>query len=124
MDDILIMSDSPDSFRENIATAFTLNKISEIEICTRGQSENECWFTYRKGVISGSKGHEVKTKMQKLQKNGRESVNFWQVFQKISGLTFINPNIPALKYGRAMEENAVNEFYNQLSWLNHPFRKF
>ncbi len=115
IDDILIMSDSPDSFRENIATAFTLNKISEIEICTRGQSENECWFTYRKGVISGSKGHEVKTKMQKLQKNGRESVNLWQVFQKISGLTFINPNIPALKYGRAMEENAVNEFYNQLS---------
>ena len=32
----------------------------------------------------------------------------WQLHQKISGLVFVNPNIPALKYGRVMEENAVN----------------
>ena len=115
IDDILIMSDSPDNFRKNIVTAFSLNKIRDIEICTRGQSENESWFEYRKGVITGSKGHEVKTRMQKLQKHGGESVNLWPVFQKISGLTFVNPNIRALKYGRTMEENAVNEFYNQMS---------
>ena len=36
--------------------------------------------------------------------------NLWQLFQKISGLVFVNPNIPDLKYGREMEVNAVNKF--------------
>ena len=38
--------------------------------------------------------------------------SLWELFQKVSGLVFVNPNIPALKYGRSMEENAVNEFFN------------
>ena len=41
---------------------------------------------------------------QKLKKGGRSYVNLWQLFQKISGLV--------LKYGRSIEENAVNEFFN------------
>ena len=48
----------------------------------------------------------------KSKKRGDSYVNLWQLFQKISGLVFTNPNIPALKYGRSMEENAVNEFFN------------
>ena len=32
--------------------------------------------------------------------------------KKISGLIFVNPNIPTLKYGRAMEENAANCFFD------------
>ena len=50
--------------------------------------------------------------MDKIIKPSGCYVNMWSLNQKISGLTFVNPNIPALKYGRSMEENAVNHFYD------------
>ena len=34
----------------------------------------------------------------------------WSWNQKISGLVFVKPNIPALKYGRDMEIEAANNF--------------
>ena len=34
----------------------------------------------------------------------------WSWNQKISGLVFVKPNIPALKYGRNMEVEAANTF--------------
>ena len=37
-------------------------------------------------------------------------VNIWSLKEKISGMTFVNPNIPALKYGIDMEIEAVNAF--------------
>jgi len=48
--------------------------------------------------------------MNKLEKGGGVHINMWSLNQKISGLTFVNPNIPALKYGRDMEIDAVNTF--------------
>ena len=81
-------------------------------------------YIFRKGVITGSKGHEVKTKMEKFNRGGGGYVNLWQVFQKISGLTFINPNIPALKYGRSMEINAVNNFIDVISPSHKNFKVF
>jgi len=86
-----------------------------IEKVTRGQSSNNLWFTCRKGVMSGSKGHDVKTKMKKIRNANIGYENLWQIFQKISGLTFVSPDIPALKYRQAMEENAANEFLNHFS---------
>ena len=103
IDDIILMSNSVESFHRNLHRNINFSVIEKIEFVTRGQSSNESWFLYRKGVITGSKGHEVKTKMKKLKKGGGSYVNLWQLFQKISGLVFTNPNIPALKYGRSME---------------------
>ena len=37
-------------------------------------------------------------------------INIRQIFQKISGLVFVNLDIPALKYGRTMEVLAMHEF--------------
>ena len=34
----------------------------------------------------------------------------WSLNHKISGLVFVEPNIPALKYGRDMEIEAANTF--------------
>ena len=114
MDDVMLMSDSSEAFFSNISAVFNDDKINGIEVCTRGQSNNQSWFTYRKGVITASKGHEICTKMRKIRK-GQCEIDLWQLFQKVSGLTFVNPNIPALKYGRAMEPIAANECYNLLS---------
>ena len=46
--------------------------------------------------------------MKKVRKGGRGVVNIWSLKEKISGMTFVNPNIPALKYRRDMEIEAVN----------------
>ena len=112
VDDVILMSTSRESFFANLNKNFNSRFIEKIESVTRSQNNSTVWFAFRKGVITGSKGHEVKTKMKRLNKNDGSFVNLWQVFQKISGLVFINPNIPALKYGRTMEINAVNNFFD------------
>ena len=45
-----------------------------------------------------------------VEKRGGDKVNMWSLNQKISGLVFVRPNIPALKYGRDMEIEAANTF--------------
>ena len=34
----------------------------------------------------------------------------WSLCQNISGLSFTNPDLPALKYGQIMEMEATNQF--------------
>ena len=75
------------------------------------QSDNTAWFKFRKGTIIASKSHDIKTKMEKFIKGGSGYVNMWSLCQKMSGLTSINPNIPALNYGRDMEQHALNAFF-------------
>ena len=48
--------------------------------------------------------------MTKVVEVGGSTVNMWSLNQKISGLVFVKPNIPALKYGRDMEIEAANTF--------------
>ena len=70
IEDIKIISNSRESFWMNMEKYMTEDNNIEIEYHTRGQNTNELWFTCRKGVITGSKGHEVKTKMSKVKKGG------------------------------------------------------
>ena len=48
--------------------------------------------------------------MQKVRKGGAGVVNIWSLKEKISGMTFVNSNFPALKYGRGLEIEGVNTF--------------
>ena len=102
------MSNSSVEFFENLK-CMTSRDIKGIEKVTRGQNTNACWYTFRKGVITASKGHDVNVKMIKLSKGASSDVGMWNLFQKLSGYTFVNPNILALKYGREMEMHAANQ---------------
>ena len=75
-------------------------------------------------VITASKAHEVITKMKKVRKGGGGVVNIWSLKEKISGMTFVIPNIPSLKYRRDMEIEAVNTFgeYIKLPRRLHYFK--
>ena len=110
MADILSMTTTLDDYHQQVKAHFKRKDISEIKKLTRGQNNNEQWFAFRKGVVTGSKAHEVKTKMTKFTESDGSSTNLWSLFKKVSGMTFVNPNIPALKYGREMEINAANKF--------------
>ena len=107
IDDILLMS-SKNEFLETMISNMNETNLKEIEILTRGQSDNDAWFNYRKGVITASKAHEVLTKMEKME--SMRAANMWSLNQNISGFRFTNLDLPALKYGRTMEVNAVNCF--------------
>ena len=48
--------------------------------------------------------------MQKVRKGGAGVVNIWSLKEKISGMTFVNSNFPALKYGGGLEIEGVNTF--------------
>ena len=73
--------------------------MSLIEKVIKGQSDNKVWFDCRKDVVTSSKAHDVSTKMRKVTKLGGGCINMYALNEKISGRTFINPDIPALKYG-------------------------
>ena len=89
----------------------TEENIDQIEVLTRGQNTNDSWYQFRKYVITASKSHNIVAKMKKINFGGNSAqINMWSLFQNISGLTFVNPNIPSLKYGTCMEVNASNTF--------------
>ena len=46
----------------------------------------------------------------KVKKGGGGAINMWSLNQKISGLFFFMPNIPAMKYDRNMVIEAANTF--------------
>ena len=69
------------------------------------------WYNYRKEVITGSKAHSVLTEMNKILKPAGVCVDMWSLCQNISGLSFTNPDLPALKYGRTMEMESTNRFF-------------
>ena len=48
--------------------------------------------------------------MKKVRKGGGGLVNNCSFKENISGMTFVNPNIRALKYGRDMEIEEINTF--------------
>ena len=77
---------------------------------TISQSDNSFWFSYRKGILTASKSHEVITKMKKVVGGGGGVIDLWSSFQKVSRFTCKNPNIPAFKYGREMEEHSAAKF--------------
>ena len=94
-------------FKEYLSV-FTKENTETIEKLTMGQSENEHCFEYRTCLITASKAHEVVIKMIKVEKGGGGTVNMWSLKQKISGLVFVKPNIPALKYDRDVEIEGAN----------------
>ena len=105
--DVTNMSKS--DFKENVSV-FTKQNTETIEKLGMGQIENGHSSEYHKCLITTSKHHEVVIKMTKVGKGSGGTVNMWFLNQKISGLVFVKPNIPALKYGRDMEIEAANTF--------------
>ena len=110
IDDIVVMFSCITEFYNNMKQNMTKENVHKIENVTRGQSCYKHWFSLRNGVITASKGHDVMTKMKKVQKLTGGYINMYALNEKVSGRTFINPDIPALKYGREIEPEAANVF--------------
>ena len=62
--------------------------------------------------------------MAKVEKLSVGTINIWYLNQTISGLVFVKPNIPALKYGRDMKiDKAIifiaflKEKHKEIKWM-------
>ena len=59
--------------------------------------------------------------MNKILKPTSGCVDMWSVYQNISELSFINPDLLALKYGRTIEMEAANEFFELMKKKHKHF---
>lgn len=120
MSSILLTSNSEKEFLDKSLKYFTAEHICAVEKKTRGQSENPDWMLFRKHVITASIAHDVMTRCSTLKRGTEKSkeVDLTNVYKNISGENRLNPDLPALKYGRCMEANAVDSFIASFK-INH-----
>ena len=106
-----IMADSfsrEDSL-DKMTRTFTEQSIAEMEEAARGQCNNSVWYLSRKHAITASIAHAVNTRFISLKKSA-EPIDLTNIFKKIANEENRNADLPALKYGRNMEADAVNAF--------------
>ena len=116
--EILHVSKCKEDFMANIFIQMDQDTLSQIEMKTRGQSDNSEWFKFRKSVITGSKGHDVFVKMEKLKKLDGRCTDMYSLNEKISGRIFTSPDIPVLRYGRVLEPEVIEHFKQEFG-KNH-----
>ena len=76
-----------------------------LEFSTKRQTSTDVWFQYRKGLITASHFHEVL--------HHRWVSYPTSILKSIMQYQLPNPNIPALKWGRDKEDNAIREYMSQ-----------
>ena len=59
--------------------------------------------------------------MSKILKPTGGCVDMWSVYRNISELSFISPDVLALKYGRTIEMEAANEFFELMKKKHKHF---
>ena len=82
--------------------------IDLIQSATKGQSENQLWLDQRKGRITASMFHRVMTGMYTYSHD--PSVSMDNLLKKLCGYSDTPMDIPALKYGRNMEAEAIEKY--------------
>ena len=93
----------------------TLNpdQIEAINFATRGQHKNESWRQHRRGRITASNAHSVKTRVESITKGGTRSTDVTPLLEKLCSRAkeFTKPQ---LKYGRHLEGEARVKFLSEL----------
>ena len=92
---------------------YTLDEISFVEKCTRGQSHSTLWFDYRLGRITASMFGQIA--------KCTERVFPMSLVKSIMQYTNINPNIPSLKWGRLNEVSAKQEYVQVMKNTHQNF---
>ena len=69
----------------------------------------------KKHLITASKAHAVKTRMSTCGCKGAVATDLTAIFEIIAGNKPVNPSLSPLKYGLAMEDEAVETFFEKFS---------
>ncbi|KAI8502456.1 hypothetical protein Bbelb_200440 [Branchiostoma belcheri] len=80
-----------------------------MEMATRDQSNSPIWSMSRRGRITASNFYGVYTEVKTIKSKPDTSTD--ALLAKIMGCTRVSESIPALKYGRKMEDEAKNSLF-------------
>ena len=97
-------SESKEDFKKKISE-LTKREIKLIEMRTRGQSRNELWFHYRRGVITATLSRRISHAIKKG--GGERNVKINAAITKLQRKQLW---FPAITWGRLNEQNGINEF--------------
>ena len=90
---------------------YSKSEIDIIEKRTRGQSVNDEWIQFRAGMITASNLKSVVTRHNTLNDSqSSKSKDTEPIVKKLMGYTKLDPNLPALKYGRLTEPVARSAY--------------
>ena len=98
---------------------YTQEDVSRIEEVTCGQSDNDMWFEYRRGMITGSIIHDVYTRTETITTTNNRSKNIGPLLSRLTGQTQLNSDLPSLKYGRLTEPEALQCYKKLLIRMGH-----
>ena len=107
--DIIRQSSTQEEYFLKLEQQMSDENITMIEEATQGQSVNDKWHYARKHVVTASRAHSIKTRMETASKSATP-IDFTNIIKNIEGTQWVNEDIPALKYGREMELEAVSTF--------------
>ncbi len=96
----------------------TAANIEAVETATIEQSASSLWKEQRIGRITSSVAHTTLIKGRKISQNA-DCGHMDRFVGRICGVSFVNPNIPALKYGRTMEPVARTQYQKLLQQREH-----
>ena len=116
----------PPAFTEIVAASDPKYKLTEydittIEQATRGQSQSDLWHEYRKGHITASVIHRVKTKVESIQHN-RRNTNTTPLLKELCDGIGPDSNLPQLKHGRETEPIARNAYNKIMKPVHKKFK--
>ena len=109
--------EDPCTFLKSLPT-LSADEIQCLEEETREQSESAAWINHRKGRITASIAHQVLSKVRRGEIHDRNN----SLVNSILGLNPPDPNLPALKYGRQTEPEAVQAYVTFMKRKHHNFR--
>ena len=107
--DILRESSTQEEYLIKLSHDMSENNIAEVEKATRGQNFNNVWHDARKHVVTASTAHSGKTRTETASTSATP-IDFKNSLKSVEGTHFVNEKIPAIRYGREMESEAVSEF--------------
>ena len=95
-----------------------------IEKDTRLQSECEEWHRQRNGRLTASVFHDIYTKVNTMIKYPSKKLNLTSLVSNIMGIQSRNhlQHVPAVKWGRDHEEQALKAFYSSEATKHHNFK--
>ena len=119
-----MFSNRVDEFLERL-NAINKETIIEIEQMTRGQNvKTHSGLLFASISLQLQKAHAIMTRCNSLKTKSQSLDAAEPIFQKVSGTAILNSDLPALRYGRAMEEGAVNCFKQIFSETHNNLKIF
>ena len=93
--------------------SFSAVQLEELEKLSRSQSLSKTWFNQRVGRLTSSNHHDAKIKIDSILRQ-KKNVVLTPLLATILGCGPSLNSLPSVRWGRANEDKAANDFFKQI----------